>query len=435
MRQKTDMSDMSIFRLTMIGGSGSGKTTFMSALCQMFTEDDMVIDTSNGSYVVHLLPVLYDVGGTAEKVETDVPKTSAASFMPTKAGGGGGAFGKAASGIRANAGRTSSRERHLDALVVDGDARLAVIRQIQAELAKKFEIKPSDNSVTSDFREGTDKMIFTEICFEIYLNDEMMGLMYITDYGGEFIDDPDGSAQEIYSKLIRHIYSSDGAIVLCNALHMSKAVADSYDANSSMFDGTAVRSAISADGINNMFRALGDKDDFTMVTALTASDSPGIDPRLSDNGYRRAMHDIKKYVLAPSFRAASFREWSTMLTPVSAIGRRADGSPNVDATGRVMENAQIRPYGVDRAVMFCLAGAAMAKRKTLLAELDELNKFKIFRTPAEKSRRETVKSELGRMEKLINALRGDDIYSAAYEPSFALEKIEQVGNVKVIKRN
>ncbi|MBR4224782.1 MAG: hypothetical protein IKR73_08235 [Oscillospiraceae bacterium] len=428
-QERSDITGLTVFRLAMIGGSGSGKTTFMSAVCQMLTDDDMVIDTPGGPCVLHLLPVMYDVGGAAEKVGAPVPEPSA-PVMPVSAGGGGGAFGAVSRSPAA--GRSSSREMHLDALAVEGDARLAVIRRIQAELARRFEIRPSVGGVGSDFREGTDKMVFTEVCFEIYVNDEMMGLMYITDYGGEFIDDPDGSAQEVYNRLIRHIWSSDGAIVLCNTIHMSKALADTWSADTSMFDGTAIRSAVSADGINNMFKALGDKEGFSLVTALTASDSPAVDVRVSDGGYRRAMHDVKKYVLAPSFRAADMRGWSTMLIPVSAVGRMPDGTPNVDATGRVREDARIRPYGVDRAVLFCLAGATMVKRDALTEELESLSRYKLIRTAAEKTRRAAVQSELARMETLIDALRTEKLYADAYEPVFTAEKVAEVGEVKVI---
>ncbi|MBQ3918937.1 MAG: hypothetical protein II695_04620 [Oscillospiraceae bacterium] len=442
--QRIAAADLNVFKLTMIGGSDSGKTTFMSAVCQMLSDKGVRINglDKNGdkySYKFHLEPVKYDVGDTADKLNEDVDVTSQppqkTSPMSAGAGGGGGAFGRAVSGITANAGRNVGRVMHYDAYSAEGAERTAIISKIQGELQRRFEIRPASSGNESDFRDGTDKMIYTEICFEILLDDDVIGIMYITDYGGEFIDRPgEGGGDEIFSKLIDHIYHSDGAVVLANVLHLSEHVAESYDAGSSMFNEVNVRTGISADGINNLIRALRDKEDFTFVTALTASDSPNVDVRVSENGYKRAMNDLKRFILEGSFSCAQYRDWSTALIPVSAIGRKSDHSPNVDRSGRILPDAEIHPEGVDKAIMFCIYNAALAKKTELDSEYTALKK-KLFKGRDEKRRYEGVTARIKKLDKLIDVLQmdKDDMFRDLYEPVYAHEHESEVGTVRRVR--
>ncbi|MBQ5311870.1 MAG: hypothetical protein ILP19_07525, partial [Oscillospiraceae bacterium] len=238
-----------------------------------------------------------------------------------------------------------------------------------------------------------------------------------------------------YSKLINHIYNSDGAKILANVRAMEEHIDDTFDANSSMFRFLDVCTSISADSINNLFRSMGEKDEFTVVTALTQTNNPFIDSRMRENNFRRPMNELKKIILKPTFQCAAIRKWSSGLLPVTAVGTKRDGTPNVDKLNNLLDDAVVSPHGIDTAVLFCLYNASLAKKKEKAAELESLSGIfsgpKLFCSKADRDRYTSLNEQLDDLSFIADTLRSDPaLFSEIFEKECALENTSEVGEVR-----
>ncbi len=435
-------SDLCEFYISLVGGSASGKTSFISGVVQLMVSQGLSVGKAGEENYIYFRPVAVGSGEISSQPE---PVRAAAQAVPMisspfamSQGGGGGAF-SAAPG-KPSSFRDAAQVPSLDISDMEGADKLGTAQQVE-RLIRQWQIMSAETAgeKKGGFHAPTDKVNFAEMTFEVIVNDEPRARLRITDYGGEFIDDPDGTVSNVYSKLINHIYNSDGAIILANVRAMEEHIDDTFDANTSMFRAVGVNRSISADSINALFRGMGEKDDFTVVAALTQTDNPYIDKRLRENNFRRPLMELKKNILFPTFQCAAVRKWSSGLLPVTAVGTKRDGSANVDKLNNLMDDAVISPHGIDTAVLFCLYNASLARKKALNKERDSLcgmfARPKLFAGKTEKERFSQLSGQLEDMSAIIDALRSDpQLFSEVFEGEFALEKTSDVGEVKVKKQ-
>ena len=436
-------SDLCEFYISLVGGSASGKTSFISGVVQLLVSQGLSVGKAGDEKYIYFRPVAVgsgEIDARPEPVKTAaqaIPQISS-PFMSQSVGGGGGAF--SAVGGAPSPLKDKAQVPSLNVTDKEGADRLGTAQQVE-RLIRQWQILSAENAGTkrAGFHAPTDKVSFAEMTFEVIINDVPRAKLRITDYGGEFIDDPDGTVQNVYSKLINHIYNSDGAIILANVRAMEEHIDDTFDANSSMFRAVGVNRSISADSINSLFRSMGEKKDFTIVAALTQTDNPFIDKRLSENNFRRPLTELKKNILRPTFQCAAMRKWSSGLLPVTAVGTKRDGSANVDKLNNLIEDAVISPHGIDTAVLFCLYNGALARKKELSRERDSLcgmfARPKLFADKAEREKFSELCSQIDDLSAIADALHSDpQLFEEVFEGECALEKTTVVGDVKVRKQ-
>lgn len=430
--------------ISLLGGSNSGKTSFFQGIMEVLVNDILVLDMQNGTNIsLQPIDVHRGVSPNADSMEVQeetVIKQSAApandsdsamnAFKFLESGGYAGIPAMAANTI----GRPAKNAEQVDDRnieSVEAKEKLAESVKLADQLRRMFMITPEDG-----FQDPTATVRYVNITFYVLVNDEPKCRLTITDYAGELIDNASAKNNStMVNMLASHINNSDAAIVLANARDLSAHIEDIYDATQCMFKIQPTRGALSADNINAVFRALK-KDNFTMLLTLTQKDSPQVDERIRRNHFARAQQDLKTYIFNTSFLTAANKKWSSGVLPVSVIGTKRDGSPNVDQDNQILSDADLHQESIDTAILFCLYNAIMAHMLDINTELTPLKQgIRLFKSKEDKARIHLLEEQQHALETLRTALASNpNLFSPVYEPSFALEVHSETGDVTVKKQ-
>ena len=448
--------------IALLGGSNSGKTAFFSGINQAMVSDivDLGDDKRLRMKAVSINRGTASADNTTIKRETPIVDEETvndafnvlssgitqggsipAAFGGAQAGGAFGAgvpstedfVGNAVNGAFSkldlpsinygigNGGKDDRSANNIDLTGKESADYISGGSKLSAELETNWKIDKA-------FKAGTATTKFIELTFEVQINGQSKCLLTITDYAGELIDRSNNVPDSMLTMLANHINDSDAAIVLASARDMSKHIEDTFAADECMFMEQNTKDELSADRINNLMQYLK-SNDFTMLLAITQKDSPQVDQRVSVNNFARAAHDLMEYIYRPTFCRAKDMNWSYGIIPVSAIGRKKNGQPNVDENNILLPDANIRQDCIDTAIIFCLYNAILAKEKELVPERNKLEK-QAFKSKEEKQKLNELSDQCTKLNDLRCAIMSESsIFSPIYEPTMPLEKISDVGDV------
>ncbi len=415
--------------VALMGGSASGKTSFFQGIMESMVNKSVRLST--GTTLI-LEPIKISRGISPESDSGSVTEEVLLT-APEGQNGGNSLFSQ----MMQYAGSTTAQTaKHADdSPVTDRDISSADRNQMLAEslkladqLRQMFTINP-DNG----FQAPTATVRYVEITFRVTVGDMPKCLLTITDYAGELLDNASSDYNSRMVDLLSgFITQSDAVIMLANARNLTDLLEDTYNAEQCMFKEQQTRYALCADNISAVVRSMR-VEGFTILLALTQTDSPSIDERISRSKFSRAQRDLRQSIYEIAFSTAETRHWSYGSVPVTVIGRKRDGSPNVDDENRILPDAVLRQENIDTSVLFCLYNAVMRRIMELQREHLELDKpFKLF-TSTDKKRLAVVKSQLRLLSELRGALsQRNNLFAPIFDPQFALEILSETGEVRVI---
>jgi hypothetical protein len=445
------MAELKEFVVTLLGGSTSGKTAFFSGINQAFVDgmvhlgdDDKIsfniVKMHRGSAKFNAaantveLENVEDMQTAAAAEEfARISAAAAPAFQNLSAPQGGSAPAFAAAFSRPEKPvqqESSGSERDYQLSDASGADEVMQSQLMHSEFAK------TGISRERGFLPGTQSTRFMEFTFEVCVNLEPVCLLTVSDYAGELLDAASDAPEKMLRLLSDQIYNSDAAIVLANARELSKTIEDKAGANDSMFKDQATKEAVTANSINNLFRTLN-SDDITVLLAITQTDSPQVDNRISRGDYARAAHDLQEHIFEATFTKAKLKKWSYGVVPVSAIGRKRDGTPNVDEYNELLSDADMHQENIDTALLFCLYTAIMVEEQNLsndLAQFDGM--FSFFKTLKREDR--ARKEGLMHQRKMFQIFRSavtakNGIFNAMPCHVCTKEIVGDVGNTRNVK--
>ena len=428
--------------IALLGGSNSGKTAFFSGINQALVSDIVKLGNDNR---LRMKAVSINRGTASadnttitreQPIEDEATVNDAfnvlsssigqgagipAAFGGAQPGGAPAAFGGAFGGGAQSAPKDDRSVNNIDLTGKQDVDYISGGSKLSAELDTNWKIDKA-------FKAGTATTKFIEVTFEVQVNGNPKCLLTITDYAGELIDRSNNVPDSMLTMLAKHISDSDAAIVLASARDMSKHIEEVFAADECMFMEQNTKDELSADRINNLMQYL-DTSDFTMLLAITQKDSPQVDQRVSVNNFARAAHDLMEYIYFPTFCRAKDMNWSYGVLPVSAIGRRKNGQPNVDENNELLADANIRQENIDTSIIFCLYNAILAKEKELIPEKEKREK-QLIKNKEDKQKLAELSDQCTKLSDLRCAIMSDgNVFGNIYEPTMPLEKIAAVGDV------
>ncbi len=436
---QSEPMEMRHINISLLGGSSSGKTSFFQGILESLTDDILVLNKDNN---INLMPIIISRGVSPKKdsdeiqeqvltvnqTEEDPELSNPYAAMKTM-------DSVKWSSPTAETLPPPTKQKNVNDvdrdITVSAKDRTAESMKLADQLRKMFRIIPEDG-----FQDPTATVRYVNITFHVLLNGKAKCLLTVTDYAGELIDSAsDENKSTMVNMLATYIDSSDAAILLANVRELNNHIQDIYKADECMFKLLPARNALSADNVNSIMRAL-QKKNFSILLALTQTDSPTIDERLSNNQFARTKQDLKSYVYRMAFISAKNKKWSTGVIPVTALGRKRDGTPNVNAfNNEVLKDADLHQKNIDISVLFCLYNAIMGHMSELQEELGELKKNflqSVFRKKEEKEKIALLKYQLNQLNELRTALTSKpDLFADVFEPEMPLEIVENTEQITV----
>ena len=418
--------------ISLVGGSGSGKTSFFKGIIQSLLGDGRKLPDDKK---IDLLPVKLYRGietDTGEIQENAISEVDESTIDTQDVNGAISQLMMSFSGAEMpNAGMPSRENQSMDEFDIESieseDERLAEATRLADAINKAFEINDK-----SGFRGSTATTRFVCLKFHVRLNGESKCTLTITDYAGELIDNASITSKSGVNTLSKYLNQSDAAIILASARSLSENLHENYNSENSMFKTLLTKEAVSADNINSIFKILTKKH-FTMLVAITQKDSPQVDERLSRNQFQRAQLELKETIFTPAFDAAKYRNWSSGIVPVTVIGTKSNGEPNVDENNKLLPGAEIRQENTDTAVLFCLYNAVMGHVESIQEEILPLKKkFFIFKSAEEREQLRILEGQAESLQQLRRAMAGDtSLFDAVGQRCFALEVTDEIQDIKV----
>ena len=436
--QDTPETELQQIVIALMGGSASGKTSFFQGIMESMVNKSVKL---SGGDTLLLEPIKVSRGVSPETESGDVKEEVLITAPPGADTGDSlfsqmmqyandfapmdSTFGEAPAQPEKNAEQVTTRDI---AGASDMD-QLAESLKLADQLRKMFTINPDDG-----FQAPTATVRYVEITFRVTVNDEPKCLLTITDYAGELLDNASAEFNsrmvDILSSFIRR---SDAVIMLANSRSLSGLLEETYTSEQCMFKEQVTRKDLSADNICAVIRSMR-VEGYTLLLALTQTDSPQIDERISRNKFSRAQRDLRSYIYEIAFSTAASRHWSYGSIPVTVIGRKRDGSPNVDEQNRLLPDAVLRQENVDTSVLFCLYNAVMRRMMELQHEKTELEKPMRLRPNDMKKRIAALRAEIRTLGELRDALGSKpELFAKVFDPYFALEVISETGEVHVMR--
>lgn len=439
----------------LLGGSNSGKTTFFSGIQQAFVSGDRNLG-ANGEYHMSFKPVSIRRGtarvNEAEELEERTDECNDAQTVgkafeilsegkmpsaPPPAFAGGNvppAFAGAANGtglppaFSAGSSEKPKNDNQVNNIdVSDSDQEsLRDAMKLVAEINKSWGV-----DAVRGFQANTASIRYIELTFEVLINNEPKCLLTVTDYAGEIIDDANRVPEQMVGMVARHIKNCDAVIVLASARDLSRTIENTYGADQNMFQELNTRAVVSADRINNLIRFL-ENEYLSVLLAVTQTDSPQVDERLSSDNFLRAMHDLREYIYAPIFnRALDKKKWSSGIIPVTAIGYKRNGDFNVDENNMILPDATINQNGIDIAVLFTLYNAILAHEAQMIPETIELHK-KLIKGHDDRERLHILVTQYKKLWEIRKALDAEmNLFAPVYARVSALENVSEIGETIV----
>ncbi|MBQ1463600.1 MAG: hypothetical protein IIZ18_02215, partial [Ruminococcus sp.] len=433
--------------IALLGGSNSGKTAFFSGINQALVSDIVQLgndtrlrmkavsinrgtSSADNTTITREQPIedeatvndAFSVLSSSIGQGAGIPAAFGGASQPAPAafggaqpGGAPAAFGGAFGGGAQSAPKDDRSVNNIDLTGKQDVDYISGGSKLSAELDTNWKIDKA-------FKAGTATTKFIEVTFEVQVNGNPKCLLTITDYAGELIDRSNNVPDSMLTMLAKHISDSDAAIVLASARDMSKHIEDVYAADECMFMEQSTKDELSADRINNLMQYINNND-FTMLLAITQKDSPQVDRRVSVNNFARAAHDLMEHIYFPTFCRAKDMNWSYGVLPVSAIGTRKNGQPNVDQNNQLLPDANIRQENIDTSIIFCLYNAILAKEKELVPARDSLDK-QFIKNKEDKQKLAEISDQCTKLNELRCAIMSDgNVFGSIYEPAMPLEKI------------
>lgn len=354
--------DNNTIRISMLGGAGSGKTSFFSGIIQSMIVNALIIGKGEERSSISLNVVSV--------------KQSQSFFL-------------------------------------DDDNPENLVRTISnAALLTGYLITNDPDATNGGFHDTTTDSV--EFTFDLVINNIPCCKIIIADYAGELIDNPNNEAMRgNLAQLCSNIAESDALIIMADSVIISQNLGNNY----------AIQRETGAQIINIIFPAIKNtiaekNKSLTTVIALTKTDSitlpdgmkasnfAGISDILFHNTYRRL------------FACLDENNDSWGIIPVSAVGQG-----NVDEYNCVKENADITPENIDTAIVFAIASSLtniLSDKEAHLRQLE--NEYKGVRfsigTQA-KQTRESLKKQIEELEKQKIAIENCHNAIATMNDSFA----------------
>ncbi len=434
-KPETPETELQTIVIALMGGSASGKTSFFQGIMESMVNKSVRLGSGD---TLLLEPIKVSRGVSPEtesgEVNEEVLLTAPAGVdasdseslfhqMMNYANG----FPASETAIPETKEKNAEQVAARDLEAASEQDQLAESLKLADQLRKMFTINPDDG-----FQAPTATVRYVEITFRVTVNDEPKCLLTITDYAGELLDnasaDFNSRMVDILSRFIRR---SDAVIMLANARNLTGLLEDTYSPEQCMFKEQAARRDLSADNICAVVRSMR-VEGYTILLALTQTDSPQIDEKISRSHFSRAQRDLRNYIYEIAFSTAAARHWSYGSIPVTVVGRKRDGSPNVDEFNNLLPDAVLRQENVDTSVLFCLYNAVMRRIMELQKEKAELEQPMRLRSSDVKKRIAAKNAEIHTLGELRSALSGrPELYENVFDPDFALEVVSETGEVRV----
>ena len=435
-RPSASETELQTISVALMGGSASGKTSFFQGIMESMVNKSVQL---GGGEMLLIEPIKVSRGVSPAMDSHDVQEQVLISAPPAANGQTGGSIFSQmmsyASGLGAMQDRTYAQEKNSEQ-VADRDIeasdemdKLSESLKLADQLRKMFTINASDG-----FQAPTATVRYVEITFRVLLNDKPKCLLTITDYAGELLDNASADFNShMLDILSRYLKRCDAVILLANARTLNGLLENTYNAEQCMFKEQLTRQTLSADNVCAVIRSMRTKN-MTILLALTQTDSPQIDERISRNAFARAQRDLRGCIYEIAFSAAAARGWSCGSIPVTVVGRKRSGAPNVDAQNNILPDAVLRQQNIDTSILFCLYNAVMGRMLELQKEKAELEKPLLILTTEQNNRLHLLRAQLRMLGELRASLCGKDaLFSAVFEPTYALEAASETGEVRVIR--
>ncbi len=432
MAKKENTHEYANISICLLGCSNSGKTTFYSGIEQALING--AVKFGNGCYI-HLnfcsvnRGIAVDKNNQIEETLTEQrinPQDQLKNIRNSAMANTGSAFAAVANAASTSEQAESSQSSSTDAVKKDDrqvdniniSSGLAGVLKLNAELDKQLGLKNGFHAPTATVR-------YLVLSFEVKINQKTKCILHITDYAGELIQLMEKVPDSMLNMLTTHLGRSEAAIVLANARDMSKVITNPTTKNPSMFLVDTAKKTLYADRINNLICNI-DAEAFTFLLALTQTDSPQVDPRIKQNNYKTVANNLTEYIYSLAFLRVQDEEmWSTGIIPVSAIGTKRDGSPNVNDKNELLDDAELNQEGVDKAVLYCLYNAVLQKINKISDEIKDLGFIPTSRDKLQ--RRSILKQQIADLIE-VKSLFDDNLhyFDDVCEKKIALQKVSHL---------
>ena len=402
-RPSASETELQTISVALMGGSASGKTSFFQGIMESMVNKSVQL---GGGEMLLIEPIKVSRGVSPAMDSHDVQEQVLISAPPAANGQTGGSIFSQmmsyASGLGAMQDRTYAQEKNSEQ-VADRDIeasdemdKLSESLKLADQLRKMFTINASDG-----FQAPTATVRYVEITFRVLLNDKPKCLLTITDYAGELLDNASADFNShMVDILSRYLKRCDAVILLANARTLNGLLENTYNAEQCMFKEQLTRQTLSADNVCAVIRSMRTKN-MTILLALTQTDSPQIDERISRNAFARAQRDLRGCIYAQN---------------------------------NILPDAVLRQQNIDTSILFCLYNAVMGRMLELQKEKAELEKPLLILTTEQNNRLHLLRAQLRMLGELRASLCGKDaLFSAVFEPTYALEAASETGEVRVIR--
>ncbi len=336
-----------VIRISMIGGSGCGKTSFLSGVIQSMVASDIKFGT-----------------------------------------------GELQSSVSLNAVEIRSSSNFF---VEDDEDSMSVVNIKNASQLDEYLLSDDPDGTNGGFiNSTTDSM---EFLFELIIDNTVCCHVAIADYAGELIDNPNNEAMKSnLQQLCNNIADSDALIVMADAVKAGENLDNSY----------AMKRELGANIINMIFPdikkiILSGGRGLTTLVALTKTDNVKIPEMMKRSNFGAISGTFYAEIYSKMFSCMDKDSDSWGVIPVSAVG---DG--NTDEYNYIIEGANITPKNIDTAILFCLASSItkiISEKESQLKELRKSKKSMWIAIGAQaKEAKQKVEEEIKKAEQQKSAL-------------------------------
>ena len=453
-----EKKDYEEIRISLIGGTSDGKTTFLSSM--LISMMNRPVNFGNG-HTIMIDPVEMKKGllksdskGQVHDTALDNAETAAAlNNLKNNVNNSGkrniASLMSSPQGVPGNEEThrpvTTQADKDGDINITDtgsDDAASAMLDMI--EQIRDFFKFPSEGG-NATFATPTGRYIVMK--FNVMVDSTIRCKLVITDYAGEIVDlVKDRISENLKKSYSSQITESDGAIILANATKLSENLVENQHDDGQMFKDNPTKVSLRVDKITPVIKAAKGSKPFTIMVAISQVDNPKIDPRVSRNNFRDTERNLQKHIYAALYSWAKGHNWAVGMLPIGAFGVGANGRSNVDENNQLIKDCDPNPVGIDKSILFCLYNVSLVRDKELEDKIEEVKKNnKIayrFRGTApwtEIARLENIRSDYETLRKAILDEVGyfNDVYEMSYfdnpnidvDPRFPNERRADINGV------
>ena len=355
--------DSNTIRISMLGGSGSGKTSFFSGIIQSMIVNEIKVGT-----------------------------------------------GENRSSIALNA----HEIRRSNSYFFDESEENGVLVETlsNASLLAGYLISDDPDVNNGGFGDSTTDSI--EFVFDLMINNIPCCKVVIADYAGELIDNPSNEAMRAnLVQLCDNIADSDALVVMADSVIVSQHLGNNF----------VMQKELGANMINMIFpniKRVTEKNGrpLTALVALTKTDSPKIPDMMRASNFSGISSTFYNEIYSRMFSCLDNNSDSWGVIPVSAVGKG-----NVDDENYIVEGADIKPENIDIAIVFCIASSLskiLSDKENLLSDLGkQYAKIRLALGKQAKQDRKVLNEEIERVKQQKKALEDCRSAVAMMNDSFA----------------